>query len=125
MKFYYQQLLQNFLNLFLNISKTLILPRYLFKNELQLKNHIILHLSNCINLNSCTCNYKPKICTFTKYLDIIMNSNLKWINHINALATKLRKLSYAFKQLKCILNISQLKIVFNYKALIKSNFHTA
>jgi len=105
MKSLYQWLLEN--SLFLNIVKTFILFYCLSNNKLQLKKHIVLHSRNCINW--CTCDHKLKICIFTKYLGIIMSSNLKWIDYINFLATKLRKLSYAFKQLKCILNISRLK----------------
>lgn len=37
---------------------------------------------------------------------------------MNALTTKIRKLSYAFKQLKYILNKNHIKIV--YKALVES-----
>jgi RNA polymerase-interacting CarD/CdnL/TRCF family regulator len=47
-----------------------------------------------------------------------MSYNLKWIEHINNLTTKIRKLSYAFKQLRSILNENQIKKV--YKALVES-----
>lgn len=86
-------------NLFLNKEKTFILPHYPSNNYIQLKNYIILHSKNCINLNICFCKNKIKNNTSIKYLGLIMNSNLKWIDHINSLVTKLRKLSYAFKQL--------------------------
>lgn len=96
--------------MFLSIEKTFIIPHYVSKYEFLPKNHIILHSKNCTNSNACTCNHhKLKICSSTKYLGIIMNSDLKWIDHKNTLITKLKKLTYAFKQVKSILKYKPLK----------------
>lgn len=53
-----------------------------------------------------------------KYLGIIIDNNLKWVNHVNYLTKKIRKLIYKFYQLRDIL--SRKLLIMVYKSLVES-----
>ena len=55
-----------------------------------------------------------------KYLGIYIDNHLRWNIQIKSVVQKLKVLSYKFAQLKHILSIQHLKIV--YKALVESIF---
>lgn len=46
-----------------------------------------------------------------------MSHNQKWLERINTLITNIRKLSYAFKQLRSILNKNQ--VITVYKTVVE------
>lgn len=54
-----------------------------------------------------------------KYLDIMIDSHLRWDVHINYLVKKLRSVLYRIKQVSHILNIKQKKIL--YHSLVESH----
>lgn len=99
----------------MNLEKTYYVP---FKcnttNKVPFDN---LHFTN----NGQDHTILPK--TKTKYLGVIIDSNMKWGEHINFVCAKLRTIIYKIKYLKDILSFNQLKIL--YHALVESHLRYA
>lgn len=53
-----------------------------------------------------------------KYLGIIIDSNLKWDHHVMSIVKRLRLLTYKFRQLRNVLNLNEIKII--YDSLVRS-----
>lgn len=65
----------------------------------------------------CNCN-KITRCSSIKYLGVVIDESFTWKNHILTMTSRIRKLAYIFKQLRCSTNIEILKMI--YYALVQS-----
>lgn len=100
----------------LNSSKTKFLAFSLTDSKKPVRNTIKLH--HCkINRIDCNCPSVERTDNI-KYLGVIIDDLLWWDKHIIQQTTKLRKLVYSFIQLRQILTLDTLKIV--YHALVES-----
>jgi hypothetical protein len=59
----------------------------------------------------CSCRELMR-CDAIKYLGVEVDENLNWRQHIIGLTSRVRKLMYIFRQLRAILPIDQLKVVY-------------
>jgi len=97
----------------INKDKTVVLPFYLTmagkpSEEYQLK--IIIHKPDC-NQSYCQC-VPLFVHDSVKYLGIMIDSRLRWEPHISYVCNRLRKTFYKFVQLRNILPLYQLRMVF-------------
>lgn len=94
----------------INYNKTYFLPVTSLSNNLP--SYKVLDITDR--------NKTFQICSSekVKYLGIYIDNHLRWNFQIQSMVQKLRGLLYKFKQLKQILNIQHLKVV--YKALVES-----
>ena len=56
--------------------------------------------------------------TYIKYLGVLIDQNFTWKEHISYVTTKIRKLIYKFYELRHVLSLSTLKMV--YYALVET-----
>lgn len=105
-------------HLTVNLNKSLYLPFSLQSKTLPSSNSLVLkaHIT-CISPLTCTCP-ELKYCTTTKYLGVQIDSLLNWKSHLESLASRVRKLIFVFKKLRCAVEYSTLKTV--YYALCQS-----
>jgi len=59
----------------------------------------------------CTCQYIENV-SCIKYLELYINSRLKWKNHIEYLVSLCRKFFYIFQNLRSLLDKIQLRIIY-------------
>lgn len=71
-------------------------------------------------ITSETAEYRIKATKNIKYLGIQIDQHLKWDTHVNSVVKKLRPTLFQFKQLKNILELKYLKIL--YHSLVESHF---
>jgi len=81
-------------------------------------NEITVHNPACTNSNNCHCSLKIKKADKVKYLGVIVDNHLKWNAHVEHINKIIRKLIFIFYQIRNILKLSLLKII--YSALIES-----
>lgn len=74
--------------------------------------NIDLLLHNCTDLTKCTCIPLEKVDRH-KYLGVILDNKLKWDGHIQALITRIRSYSYAFRTLRNCLAEHDLVTVYH------------
>lgn len=101
---------QNVLSM--NISKTKYLPislRKVAEPPADLK--VVVHCCGDPDAARCGCQVIERVDHY-KYLGVIIDSQLRWEKHITVVKSKLRKCIYIFKQLRDILNINELKMVY-------------
>lgn len=83
------------------------------KQPLQLK----MHAATCTEADNCVC---ANLCSTStiKYLGVLLDRHLSWQEHTKNLSGRTRKLIYIFKQLRHVLNVKTLRMV--YVALAQS-----
>lgn len=108
---------QNILTL--NCEKTIYIPFYNTKRAAPLTHLNIRFHNNTCNPVSCSNCVEMNSGNTVKYLGIIIDSQLKWTNHVEKLVNKLRYLIYIFKRLNNIVDIKRMKLV--YHALVQSS----
>lgn len=96
----------------MNISKTKVMPIFLHKKrapppQLDLK----LHMCGREWDVECDCRSIESV-NEIKYLGIIFDNRLSWMQHIAYLKNKLRKLIFVFSKLHGILNVKELRMVY-------------
>ena len=103
----------------LNVDKTKFITFALTKRALPDIHCLVLHDKDChLNKVHCKCRNLIKRQEFWKYLGILIDETLTWKNHINYVTAKVRKLIFKFYELRNIVNIKVLKMV--YYSLIQS-----
>ena len=103
----------------LNIDKTKFVTFALTKKGLPDIQYLMLHDSDCpMNKESCKCNNLIERKNNWKYLGIFIDENLSWKDHVNYVTTKVRKLIFKFYELRNVLNIKVLKMI--YYSLVES-----
>ena len=114
------QKINQFLNsnlLTLNTEKTKFITFSL--NNSNCSNLKFLKLHKCNSIENClTCTDRVNFVKEIKYLGIKLDMFLKWDVHINMTINKLRRLLYFFSQLRFILDINNLKLI--YISLVES-----
>lgn len=101
----------------LNLSKT----RYIHFNmtsDANTQQAIKIHDTLCKDERSCNCEEIEKV-SHIKYLGVMVDEALKWKEHVNMLANKLRRLLPTFFQIRNIYTSSLKKSL--YYALVESN----
>ena len=98
----------NFLSL--NISKTNFMTHGSYRNSVPDSCSIKIHNDYC-DLVNCDCTKLTRV-THSKYLGIMIDENLKWLDHVNYLVRSLRYLLFIFYKLKHILSTNQLLILY-------------
>jgi len=93
-----------------NFSKTKFMPISLsIQSDYNLQN-LIVH--ECIDPNTpCMCQGIEKVLSY-KYLGIIFDYRMRWIDHLDFLKNKLRKYVYAFRQLSEVLTVAEIKLTY-------------
>lgn len=103
----------------LNVEKTKFLAFGLTERTLPAIQKIKIHDYDCkydADLCNCGCIIERKECI--KYLGVLLDEKLTWKFHVNYITNKIRKLIYKFYELRQIMNIRTLKLV--YFALVES-----
>ena len=77
-----------------------------------------IHNHDCDLNQNCICNNLIKRVTYIKYLGVLIDQNFTWKEHISYVTTKIRKLIYKFYELRHVLSLSTLKMV--YYALVET-----
>lgn len=100
----------------LNVDKTKFMT-YSFRKQDQPNIPIISHVCNLPHNNLCNC---PRLSNtnIIKYLGVVLDNQLNFQHHIDALIPRVRKLIYIFKSLRHIADTSIIKMV--YLALCQS-----
>lgn len=113
-----QWLSENLLSI--NIEKTKFMYFNFYDRDAPNINTLQLHNYECLvnNKLNCTCISKLNSTKHIKYLGIIIDNNLKWSEHIEALNNKIRKLIWKFYHLRTVIPLKALKIM--YHALAES-----
>ena len=99
-------------SLSLNVDKTKFLT---FSNRRLLtfsdEHYIAAHIHTCSEHNSCSCARLSRM-NSVKYLGVIIDYRLTFIDHIESLTNRVRKLIYLFKQLRSAAEPNTLKMVY-------------
>lgn len=96
----------------MNVNKTQYLPialRTVAEPPADLK--LVLHTCGNSDSNNCNCHSIERVDQY-KYLGVILDSKLRYENHINYLKNKLRKVIFPFILLSQILNEKEIKMVY-------------
>ncbi|KAL1447745.1 hypothetical protein WDU94_009825, partial [Cyamophila willieti] len=104
-------------NLYLNLSKTKVLPLCITKARLPRQNKIKVHEGDC-RQRVCNCSELELVSSW-KYLGIEIDQHLRWDSHIDTLVKRIRRLFHSFIVLRGFLNKTLLKEV--YYALCQSS----
>lgn len=102
----------------LNVEKTKFIPFGLTARILPVIQALTIHDSNCNRGNQCACTDKIDRVQSIKYLGIFLDENLNWKTHVNYVTKKVRKLIHKFYELRNILSLKMLKVV--YSSLVES-----
>ena len=102
----------------LNVNKTKFVNFALSPRSLPEFKNLKVHNHYCDLNQNCICNYLIKKVTFIKYLGVLIDQNFTWKEHISYVTTKIRKLIYKFYELRHVLSLSTLKMV--YYALVET-----
>lgn len=96
----------------MNINKTKCMPIAL-RSTSEPPPYIRLVLHSCDDpaTGACDCHEIERVHHY-KYLGVIIDSKLRWENHISNLKAKFRKLIFVFRQLNEILNVNEIKSVY-------------
>lgn len=87
------------------------------KKRFPIPHSIVAHYCTTTSANFCTCASLANA-EKIKYLGVIIDSNLRFQEHIHTLSSRLRKLIYIFKTLRHVADVNLLKTV--YFALVQS-----
>lgn len=106
----------------INFSKTKFMCFSLYGKNIPNFKKLKIHKYSCLLKNNANCQCKEKLeqTSYTKYLGLYIDSNLKWNIHIENLNTKIRKLTYKFYQLRNIMSKQILRLL--YFSLVESLF---
>src|SRR5436190_3364379 len=100
---------QNLLTL--NTSKTKFMPIALRDTSDTQINSIKLHSCDDYESEVCGCGVIDRVNAY-KYLGVIIDNRLTWSSHVQYVNGRLRKLIYAFIQLRSILTLSEIRSVY-------------
>lgn len=102
-------------SLMLDKSKSVIIPFCLSKMNKPEQISIKLHSNMCkkgyITLCHLDCINITKV-SEVKYLGVVFDEHVKWTSHICMITLQIRKCFYIFKDLRNILDIDNLKIIY-------------
>lgn len=74
--------------------------------------HLTAHNCHCIATDNCSCNVVMQT-NIIKYLGVIIDSSMRWQEHISSLVSRVRKLIFVFKNLRSSAEFGTLKIVYS------------
>lgn len=96
----------------LSLPKTKFVPYFLSSTTMP-NDHLRIHL-HCYDCDSYTCNNCPEVtkCFSTKYLGVVLDSNMKWESQINLVCKRLRKLVYVFSNLRKFLTPRLMRVMY-------------
>lgn len=97
-------------HLSLNVDKTVYMTFGSYRNSLPLNTNITTHTLNC-DPRTCDCSQIKRV-SHTKYLGVIVDSNLNWTEHVNKVVQKSRFMIYLVYKLKPILTSKQLLTIY-------------
>lgn len=107
---------QNVLSM--NVLKTKYMPIFLRQSSEPPANlRLVMHVCGDPSISTCGCLHLERVDHY-KYLGVILDSRLRWEPHIEYLKTKLRKLIYVFRNVREILNVNEIKML--YYAFVQS-----
>jgi hypothetical protein len=94
----------------LNSTKTKYIQFHLSKINLV---NFTLNFHSCTlsNKTNCSCPIIEKT-NQIKYLGVILDENINWRSHINLIASRQRKLIWAFKRLRCVADFDLLRNIY-------------
>lgn len=96
----------------MNVSKTKCMPIALRPaSEPPAELRVVLHTCSGADPVNCNCQIIERVYQY-KYLGVIIDSKLRWENHVNLIKSKLRKMIFIFYQLSQILNEKDLKVIY-------------
>lgn len=107
----------NYSVLSLNTEKTKFMTFTLLSDDQPNKKNIFIHNNSCHNHQNCTCPHISKVSKI-KYLGVMLDHHLRWDEQITYINKRLRQLINKFYCLREILNLKNLRIVYN--ALVES-----
>jgi len=99
----------------LNKSKSVFIPFCISKTNKPEHISIKLHKSNCKEKHKAICLSNCidiSRASDAKYLGVIFDEHIKWTKHINMIIIRLRKCFYIFKELRNILDINNLRMIY-------------
>lgn len=103
----------------LNLSKTKFVAFGLSKKALTHTQTLKIHDPDCkVTTKNCKCKNTIGRALCLKYLGILIDEGLTWKNHVDYVSQRLRKLIYKFYELRSILRLKDLKMV--YCSLVES-----
>lgn len=103
----------------LNVDKTKFMTFGLTQSALPAFQYLMVHKHDCkMDTATCECNQRIERRPFLRYLGVLVDETLTWRNQIEYTTTKIRKLIYKFYQLRNILPLGTLKMV--YFSLVES-----
>lgn len=95
----------------LNLNKSNFVTFSFNKKGLPSQSTLKVHSSDCSRLN-CTCNLSICRKESVKYLGVHFDQHMRWSNHCEYVTGRLRKLIYKFYQLRQVLSLKQLRMVY-------------
>lgn len=98
-------------HLSLNTSKTVYITFGSYSNSLPATSSITIHEFFCNVDDQCNCKQIERV-NCTKYLGIMVDSNLRWNEHVSNITKKTRYIIYLFYKLKSILSSKQLMTLY-------------
>jgi len=101
----------------LNFTKTNFITFSINKTKQPTFSNLSIHSKDCPK-NTCGCCQLIQKVDKTKYLGLIIDSHLKWEEHINNTKSRLRRTIYIFRKLRDCLHVTSLKNL--YYALVQS-----
>lgn len=97
----------------LNWEKTKFLPFYIDCRSKPQSRNIVVHDSNCKDVFPCRCSNQIETVHKTKYLGIILDSQMQFKYHAESTTAKLRKIIFLMNKLRLIMNKTNLKIIYH------------
>lgn len=94
-----------------NLDKTKFITFRIKNDNLPETENFTLRVHDCKEINECQC-YKLARTDTIKYLGVVVDQNLRWIDHIKLLVGRVRKLIYIFKGLKHINDENTIRNVY-------------
>lgn len=98
-------------SLTVNVEKTKFMP-IVTRNQAD-PGSLILTMHSCNNPRSagCNCSMIERVDHY-KYLGVVLDSKMSWVQHVQCAKNRLRKLLHAFSELSNVLSVDQCKVVY-------------
>lgn len=100
----------NLLNL--NVNKTKFITFTILNTDQPDEKKLNIHTPNCTDGDMCNCPTIEKISNI-KYLGVFLDQHLRWDVHVSYIVTRLRHLAYKFYNLRDVLSMKSLLLVYN------------
>ncbi|CAB3223912.1 unnamed protein product [Arctia plantaginis] len=94
----------------LNVSKTNYMP-FCINNRNKIATDFIIRVHTCSDPVHCSCEALTCV-NHIKYLGVVIDSGLKWYDHIDSTILKIRKLVYIFKSLRYCADMDTMRMIY-------------